>query len=173
MCILYMCYVSRSWTCHKYNARLMALTCILKIALTLPPTSWHALPKQLKATLLQHTPTCRDHASWVIHSFNEACMRVFCAYTMSGRHGFVIQHVTHGRHTYILLSQRTLKGTASTFSTKEPQDAHKTDTANATSRDSMKDELGQQRLRCNLVKEEFRECPLNHTIRSSSDFTSN
>ena len=45
----------------SYNARLMALTCILKVALTLPPTSWHALPKQLKATLLQHTPPPHTH----------------------------------------------------------------------------------------------------------------
>ena len=47
---------------------------------------------------------------------------------------------------------------------------HIRQTLNATSRDAMKDELDQQRLRCNLVQEEFRECfrecPQNHTIRS-------
>ena len=50
---------------------------------------------------------------------------------------------------------------------------HIRQTLNATSRDAMKDELGQQRLRCNLVQEEFRECfrecPQNHMIRSLVD----
>ena len=59
VCILCTCYVSRSLNCLMYNARLMVLTRILKVALTLPPTSWHGmLPKQLRRPLCHNIPTC-------------------------------------------------------------------------------------------------------------------